>query len=397
MNSETIKVYLYKGNIYTKMKMVGELYKEEVKIHLEKLGLSRHTIIDREQMERLRKIADKKLDSMEYKSLTNSQYNTAIRTGTLPSNPPSLPEVKMIISENKSDMAGIEKEIISKHVVDDSYENFFGLINDDAEDFIGGLFRTRGLGKNTIASHIESEDRLTVSRCKELLSLIHPESYNDKQRKQFVGLNYRLSHLGVAPRWRGINRDGHYKFSKRERTPEQEAFLRDVQVFDMEWIHKRYHGHLVDTSWNGTMEGIFTSENFDSKKSAIISEMAITPAKKADYLMLTSDMQKELMMLRTKKVDDLIRGLLDQSKRVHNDLMNCARRNKRKGKKLMENLPVRVDLWLASKLNPGGSMAMLIETYRLITGTQLTKSNCQRLLLSLNDSLNEVNSKYVLN
>lgn len=403
------KVYVHEGKITDRYSLEMKFYVEEKSKFFEMYGLPLDTFIrDKDHALALREKARLRVDDMPYYELTSRQHYVAKRIGAIPAEierkppiseteakSPSAKKPDPKTSDSKSAPATSDKDDTEK-TIDESYENCFGLINEDAQDFYGRLSRPSAKLKGTIAEAIESNEKMTVEHCKERLSTITSEHYDEKARGQFVILNHRLSHLGVAPRWRGINRDERYKHSKRERTPEQEAFLRDVQVFDMEWVFKRYHGHLVNSSWHGAMEGIFTSDTFNSKQAAIIAEMAITPAKKADYLMLTSDMQKELFMLRSKETDDFIRGLLDQSMRMRNDLRTSAKRNRRRGQKLEENIQVRVDLWLASKLIPGSSIAMTLETYQLMTGAQLTRSNCQRIIRSMNDSLKEVGSKHVL-
>lgn len=277
-----------------------------------------------------------------------------------------------------------------------NYENCYNLINEEAEDFIGTLLNKKN-NNVTLAEYLASRKTLTVEDCKRFIANISAVNYDEETRKRFVAYNFRLSCLGVAPRWRGIQRDRYFKVGGDDVTSQQKTFMRDVQVFDMEWIHRRYRGHLVDTSWNGAFEGIFTSAQFDTKKAAIIAEMEIKPSKKCDYLMLSTDMQHELHMLRTRETDTLIESLLQKSRRVENDLRLSAQRNKKRGKKLLKKLGVRTDLWIAANLSDGVGLSVIMDNYTIMTGKHLTRSNCHRLLKSLNQALEEVGSKYVLN
>lgn len=277
-----------------------------------------------------------------------------------------------------------------------SYKNCYHLINHDAEDFIGTLLNKKN-DSSTVAEHLAGKAKYTVEKCKQIIAKISPASYDEKARRNFVIFNYRLSCLGVAPRWRGIQRDSFFKVGGHEITPQQKAFMRDVQVFDMEWIHRRYRGHQVNTTWDGVMEGIFTSDQFDTKKAAIIAEMEIKPSKKCDYLMLNAHMQRELHMLRTKETDTFMASLMEKSLSVENDLRYCAQRNRYRGKKLLQNLEVRVNLWIATTLSESGPLSVIMDNYKIMTGRCLTKANCQRILNTLNDALAEVGSKHVLN
>lgn len=402
MTTETITVYLYDGKILKREQLEERLSDDESSKLARESGkevfeiLNEHLADDRAFNAFERNIQEI-IKSVEHQELTPTEYDIALVTGRLPRKSLQLKHVTKVVTPDIKSMTVSSDKDNHEDDMDDSFQNCFGLINDDAEDSYSKLLRPYKAGKGTIADLIESNDKLTVEHCRELLSTITSEAYITKHRAQFFRLNYRLSHLGVAPRWRGINRDKHYKGikGKVEPTADQKAFLRDTQVFDLQWVFSRYHGHLVDTSWNGAIEGIFTSDTFDSKKAAIIAELAISPAKKADYLMLTSVMQKELFFLRNKATDDFINRLLNESMRMSNDLRNCGKRNKRRGLNL-ERIKIRVDLWLASKLIPGSTNAMTRETYKLITGTELGKANCERIISSMNAALKEVNSKHVL-
>lgn len=278
---------------------------------------------------------------------------------------------------------------------DESYANSYGLINRDVDDALSELFE-KDDDNTTAADLMESTEEWDVEFCRQELAAISPLNYDESARAMFILMNYRLSCIGIAPRWRGIVRDRHLKSSKREVTEYQKAYLRDVQAFDLEWVFRRYHGHQVDETWNEVFKGIFSKETFDTKQASVIAGMSMTPSKKAEFLMLTPEMQKELFMLRTRENDRYMQSLIDKSKRVRVDLLTAAQRNRRRGSKLIENLQRRVDLWVAAKTIPGGSLTSTIEIFAMMTGENITQSNCKRMLKSMNAALIEVGSRYVL-
>ena len=278
---------------------------------------------------------------------------------------------------------------------DESYENCYGLINEDVDDALSELFEKDDDNK-TAADLMENTEEWDAEFCRQELAAISPLNYDESARDMFILMNYRLSCIGIAPRWRGIVRDRHLKSSKREVTEYQKAYLRDIQTFDLEWVFRRYHGHQVDETWNEIFKGIFSKESFDTRQASLIAGMSLRPAMKVEYLMLTPEMQKELFMLRTKENDRYVQSLIAKSKRVRVDLLSAAQRNRRRGSKLMQNLQRRIDLWIAANMIHGGSLISTIETFALMTGENISPSNCKRLLKTMNEALMEVESRYVL-
>jgi len=318
-------------------------------------------------------------------------------------NPTSLPLIieqnkKSLCQEGEPEKAELEINENRCHEepeTDVSYDNAYGLINNDVEDALSVLFKPVGTD-NSFDNLIATTSDKDIEWYKKEISEISLDRYDESERTRFIYFNYRLSCIGIAPRWRGLVRDRHYKTSKDNRSTAQEAYLRDIQALDLEWLFRRYHRHVVDTSWNGVFEGIFSSNELDTKKISVVAAMNMTMAKKAEFLMLTPDMEAELFMIRSIKTDKFIRGLLKKSQRVRVDLLTAAQRNPKRGKRLLDNIDRRVNLWIASNLAPKCSISSTVANYTMMTGEKITPSNCKRLRRSLNDSLNEVGSKYVL-
>lgn len=412
---QQLEVYEHNGELIEKQELIDKLVDEKIQKTFDDEENGPALLLEGDRLDKINEAVHQQVDSMTPQKMSLQKYKLTIGANKILASlkkthrqgsdldsknvPAATTAGDSILAENKIPTPEMEESAIqlesatSGVEVDDSYENCYGLINPNVEDILSELFVSDSNGE-TVAAVIASSN-LTVDECRKALSTITADSYDDLQRKRFVLYNYRLSCLGVAPRWRGIVRDKHYRTAKEARALGREAYLRDIQAFDLEWLYRRYHGHVVDTTWNSVFDGIFNGAEFNTKQAALIAGMSLKPAQKADYLMLTPDMEKELFMLRSAKTDRFINGLLEKAKKVRVDLLTAARRNRKRGKGLMENLERRVNLWIAANLIPNSSITSTVENYALMTGETLKPSNGTRILKSLDAALIEVDSNYV--
>lgn len=393
----TKQTYEFGGRWYdNKQQLEQALVTREIERRAFELGVDEFDIyFDPDESEVIENRVKKVVKEMASPSKTTKDYVRALKHA-------KALEEKEVLASTKLHAPSTEETPPSASAIseedplnDESYENSYGLINRDVDDALSELFEKDDDNK-TAADFVASTVEWSAEFCRGEIADISPLNYDESARSLFILMNYRLSCIGISPRWRGIVRDRHLKSSKREVTEYQKAYLRDVQAFDLEWIFRRYHGHQVDETWNEIFKGIFSKESFDTKQASLIAGMGLTPPKKAEFLMLTPEMQKELFMLRSKETDRFVQSLINKSKRVRVDLLSAAQRNRRRGNKLMKNLQRRVDLWIAANMIPGGSLTSTIETFAMMTGENLTVPNCKRLLASINAALIEVGSRYVL-
>ncbi|GLQ00104.1 hypothetical protein GCM10007891_19570 [Methylophaga thalassica] len=417
------EVFSFDNQVFDKKQIVAYLTKNYQETRSKELDIHPHILEFRsKEMEAIGKMVNETISSLSPKYLTAIEFDEALADPSnfgLPKNVPIYKLQAQLASKQKFTKAthpdNRDESVLDETTAitsksaetlpetkestddtkDDSYDNAYGLINYDVQDYMAKLFQPALNSETTEAGAIASINEWDVDCCRRRLEKISSTNYGESERKEFFMINYRLSCLGVAPRWRGMIRDSHYWRNKKTVTPAQTSYLQDTQIFDLEWLHRRYREHRVDTSWNGVFEGIFSTEKFDTKKATLIAGMSMTPEKKVRYLMLTPDMQKELFMLRTKKTEAFIKGLIEKSLQVRLDLLTAARRNRRRGKRMTDNLQRREDLWIASNLIPGSSLNMIIDNYEMMTGERLKPSNCQRIQKSINAALSEVGSKYV--
>lgn len=367
------EVFHYNGKILELKELKEALYINQKEERAKELGIDTYQLLITDgEIDRVNARVEQLLKGFEPELLTGKAYDQALK------NESSKPTKRFVVP----------KEV-------DSHKNCYNLINKEVEDYYKKLNRIL-IGKISLGDVLKTNQKMTVDYCKQQLSKLNPEKYDNEARSLFFRMNYRLSYLGVAPRWRGIVRDRHFKFSKNERTEGQGLYLKDIQVFDLEWIHKHNKGYVVDTSWDNVFSELFESDEFNSQQASIIAALEMKPATKAKFLKLTRDMEKELFMLRTTETDKFINKLIEKSHIVRIDLLTACSRNRRRGTKLKENITIRVDLWLAANIIPGASITTIIENYMMITGETLKRSNCKRILDSMNSALREVESMYLL-
>lgn len=226
------------------------------------------------------------------------------------------------------------------------------------------------------------------------LSKIRPNFADQESewRYAFYFLNIRLSEIGIAPRWRGMQRPLFKK--KSEWTEGDIRYARDMQVFDMQWLYSEYPNHRVVSSYNGLVKKLMDTKPFDFAHAFMLSAAEVTSAKKSRMFKLTRDMQAEMSMLRFKDIDKEHKRLLQRLEEVESDLVLAANRNPRRGKKLIDVISDRLNLWLAVMITKGSSEKVMIENYRKITGRVIKRSTFRSNLKSLNAALQEVDSKY---
>jgi len=211
----------------------------------------------------------------------------------------------------------------------------------------------------------------------------------------FYLINMRLSELGIAPRWRGMNSPQAYP--KGAVWSEEDAlYARDLQVFDMEWRHRHYPLQRVSKSYGGMYTKLMEGDDFNYAHSHIVAAANFEAGDKAKSLMLTHDMQGEMMVLKSKKISKQRRKLDDAIDEVETDLELAASRNRSRGNKLRAVIPMWLQVWASAAMIPNVSLPTMLDNYERMTGLRLNRTTFAGKLKNINTTLAEVGSDHVL-
>ena len=267
-------------------------------------------------------------------------------------------------------------------------------LDDFGNTFIAVLQGKKQYNNKKIQSAIDVLSRATA---KALLNRVHPyetTAYGAKSshRIAFYAINLRLSELGIPPRWRKLKKPLFKKDGKW--SDEESRYMRDLQVFDMEWLYRQYPKHRVMSGYGELIKKLKDGDSFDFALAHMIAAADFTATTKAKMFKLTEDMQAEMCVLRDKRLDREYNTLMRQLDEVESDLVLAASRNPRRGKKLLDVLDDRLCLWLSVMMTKGNSETKMIENYCKLTGDQINRSTYKSRIKSLNSALMEVGSKY---
>lgn len=245
-----------------------------------------------------------------------------------------------------------------------------------------------------IRSTIEKYLNKSPAELMDILADISPLTYNKEERLHFYICNILLSKMGVAPRWRSMQRTAsNYG---EEWIDEVTNFNRDVQVFDLEWIRRQYPEHKVRSNFEGLFKHVMKSPVFDFSHAYCVASSTLTAQKKSLYLNLTDDMQTETVVIKMKNIKRRLSRLDNNLLDVRNDLIRAARKNRHRGKKLIDVIDDRLSIWLSAIVTEGISPTAMAETYMKMTGNKIDAARYMKRLLSTNDALREVASKFVV-
>ena len=242
----------------------------------------------------------------------------------------------------------------------------------------------------TLNKAVDGFSSYSSKRLRSLLSGIDP---GNSPRKLFYLANMRLSELGIAPRWRNMSRV-RARPARATWTDSEVQYMRDMQVFDLEWLYRTYPKHRVSTFYEHSLQKLMKQDAFDYGLAHMVSAAEITAAKKAAALKLTPDMQAEMSVLRAKAVERNHQALLKKVNEVEQDLYTAANRNRSRGQKLINAIPDRLKLWQAAMMTIGSSESLMLENYTKLTGDSINRSTFRSRFKSMNAALIEVNSKH---
>jgi len=265
-----------------------------------------------------------------------------------------------------------------------------------------GLLCLKGLSGEKLKFHdkaircFERAKTFDENKLKITIGKIKPAySKNSIERLYFYTLNIKLSELGIAPRWRMINKP-HQRPKNSPWTVEEIQYNRDMQVFDMEWIHRQYKNHKAVTRFEGLFEKLLTDDQFDYGLAHIIAAAELTASEKAKLFRLRDHMKAEMMVFRDKSIERKHQKLMDNLDEVESDLRSAAHHNRRRGDKLLSNLSDWLNVWLSAAMTIGKSESLRIENYKRVTGNDINRSTFRSKLKAINEALREVGSRHVL-
>jgi len=309
----------------------------------------------------------------------------------------------MIKSNRIADYLNVSRDLIKASPLKQNSYLLYGKFDPDNSDDLGPLLQSIKRGeKYFIAPKVQScHHAVTLSHDYErlcgFLSRMRPSFRfrNAIKRVFFYLVNIRLSELGIAPRWRGMKSPQAYP--KGIDWPEGDAlYARDLQVFDMEWRHRQYSSQRVSKGYGGMYTKLMEGESFDYAHAHIVASASIRAGEKSKALMLTDDMQSEMMVLKSVKINRQWRKLNDAVVEVEIDLNTAASRNRSRGDKLRTVIPNWLKIWKSAMMTPNASLSTMIDNYQKLTGERFHRSTFSSKIKALNKALTEVDSNHVI-
>lgn len=241
---------------------------------------------------------------------------------------------------------------------------------------------------------LERRLNMTSEELMEELNSISPSTYDEVSRVNFYICNILLSMRDIAPRRRNMRPTASMSGEGWDEAVTN--FNRDVQIFDLEWIRRKYPDHRATRRFDNLFLHVMKSKEFDYSHAFRVASSNLTAEKKAQFMALTFEMQIETVVIKTKNVKKQLTRMEQQIDSVRLDLINAASRNPSRGDKLIKWLEVRLNIWRSAYLTPGKSPKAMTEIYSLLTGTKITSGNFMKKLKSTNEALTEVDSKYII-
>lgn len=325
------------------------------------------------------------MDFIEEESRESKKRNRERRKMGIP-NPDDLfymPEISIDLDEDE----------------EESNELYYNKVH-EGEDNNPGIKLSKYLEDLTRVRNPESRKKLerrlnlTSEELMEELNSISPNTYDEVSRVNFYICNILLSMRDIAPRRRNMRPTASMSGEGWDEAVTN--FNRDVQIFDLEWIRRKYPDHRATRRFDNLFLHVMKSKEFDYSHAFRVASSNLTAEKKAQFMALTFEMQLETVVIKTKNVKKRLKRMEQQIDNVRLDLINAASRNPCRGKKLINYLDERLDIWRSAYLTPGRSPSAMAEIYGLLTGTKITASNFMKKLKSTNEALTEVDSKFII-
>ena len=304
---------------------------------------------------------------------------------------------------NPDDLFSVPPERIEVSGDDEDYENdlnaFYGKVRLVEKDN-PGIKLSKYLEDLTMVKNPSSREKLenysSMSTTELLgkLNSISPHSYTNPDRIEFYICNILLSMRGVAPRWRKMHPPAAIDgvLWKDEAT----KFNRDVQIFDLEWIRRKYPKHRPSSRFENLFLHVMKSQEFDYSHASRVASAIFTAEKKASFMSMTFDMQLETVVIKSKGMKNKLVTKLRHMEEVRLDLINAANKNRNRGSKLIKYLDDRLDVWLSAALSESRSPSAMVDVYKMMTGKTITTHSYMKKLKSNNEALTEVGSKFLI-
>ncbi|MBN46713.1 MULTISPECIES: hypothetical protein [unclassified Methylophaga] len=242
--------------------------------------------------------------------------------------------------------------------------------------------------------NLERRFNMTSSELMEELNSISPRSYDEVNRLNFYICNILLSMRDIAPRRRNMRPTASISIDGWDETVTN--FNRDVQIFDLEWIRRKYPDHRATRRFDNLFLHVMKSKEFDYSHAFRVASSNLTAEKKAQFMALTFEMQIETVVIKTKNVKKMLSRIEQKIDGVRLDLIDAATQNPHRGAKLISNLEDRLNIWRSAYLTLSRSPTAMADIYKLLSGEKITPSNFMKKLKSTNEALAEVDSKFLI-
>lgn len=208
-------------------------------------------------------------------------------------------------------------------------------------------------------------------------------------------INEKLTTFGVAPAWRGFSLPEITNIEEVDQLDYQVMY--DMRIIDLQWLHaQRNEGFSSSEPTSDHYRELMNKEVFDYELAHKLATLHTDRLKSIDELGICEDVQRDLIVYKTLEIAQEQKTIMGQRSEVEKDIQTAAHRNPRMGKKLLEVMHDRLDQWMSTQVTQSKSKTVMYETYKKITGSNISASSYNTKLQSLKNALIWANSKFMI-
>lgn len=207
-------------------------------------------------------------------------------------------------------------------------------------------------------------------------------------------INEKLTTFGLAPAWRGLITE----ITKDEEVDQLDyQVMHDLRIIDLQWLHAQ-RNEIFSSSQpiSDHYRELMNKEIFDYELAHKLATLHTDRLKSIDELGICEDVQRDLVVYKTLEIEQEQKTIMEQRIEVEKDILKAANRNPRMGKKLLEVMHDRLDQWMSTQVTQSKSKTVMYETYKKITGSNISASSYNTKLQSLKNALIWAKSKFMI-
>ncbi len=207
-------------------------------------------------------------------------------------------------------------------------------------------------------------------------------------------INEKLTTFGLAPAWRGLITE----ITKDEEVDQLDyQVMYDLRIIDLQWLHaQRNEGFSSSQPISDHYRELMNKEVFDYELAHKLATLHTDRLKSIDELGICEDVQRDLVVYKSLEIEQEQKTIIEQRIDVEKDILKAANRNPRMGKKLLDVMQDRLNQWMSTQVTKSKSKKVMYETYKKITGSNISASSYNSKLQSLKNALKWANSKFMI-